>query len=402
MAIDQVVELLAPLGADLLAVQHTRALSPFSPQVLSFLGDLSDLLRSDSRVRLLPDLYAFGFWCRRTSIEAMGRNYADNHSRLGRGVIFHVGPANVPVNFAYSLAAGLLAGNANLVRAPSADFPQVAIIAQTLDTLLKKPEHHELRNHVRLVRYDRNLHEATAKFSEICDVRVIWGGDDTIDVIRRHKLSARAFDITFADRYSVCIIDAENYLQTNKYSSLAQAFYNDTYLFDQNACTAPHLILWLGKTEVVNRAQEEFWESLRAHVEKKYAIDAQSAVTKLSAALRYSALHEGSRIIPSKNNLITRITTAELEEGIENWHSNCGFFVECHLSRIEEILAIITRKYQTLSYIGLSGDYLRQLFIKARSLGIDRIVPVGRTLEFSLEWDGYDLIRTMSRLIHRS
>jgi hypothetical protein len=401
MAIDKVVELLAPLGADLLAVQHTRALPPFSPQVLSFLGDLSDLLRADPRVRLLPDLYSFGFWCRRTSIEAMGRNYADKHSRLGRGIVFHIGPANVPVNFAYSLVAGLLAGNANLVRVPTADFLQVAIIAQTLDTLLKKPEHHELRDHIRLVRYDRNSQEATARFSKICDVRVIWGGDDTIEVIRSNKLNARAFDITFADRYSACIIDAENYLQRADHASLAQAFYNDTYLFDQNACTAPHLVLWMGEVEVVNNAKQLFWENLQALVEKKYTIDAQSAVTKLTSALRYAALHDRARIFQSRGNLITRISISDLERGIEDWHANCGFFFECHLTSIDQILPVITRKYQTLSYAGLSGEVLRQLLIQARSLGIDRIVPIGRTLEFSLEWDGHDLIRSMSRIINR-
>ena len=31
--------------------------------------------------------------------------------------------------------------------------------------------------------------------------------------------------------------------------------------------------------------------------------------------------------------------------------------------------------------------------------GIDRIAPVGHTMDFALTWDGYDLIRTLSRRI---
>ena len=31
--------------------------------------------------------------------------------------------------------------------------------------------------------------------------------------------------------------------------------------------------------------------------------------------------------------------------------------------------------------------------------GIDRVVPLGRTLDFSLNWDGYDLIYSMSRVL---
>ena len=31
--------------------------------------------------------------------------------------------------------------------------------------------------------------------------------------------------------------------------------------------------------------------------------------------------------------------------------------------------------------------------------GIDRIAPVGHTMDFALTWDGNDLIRTLSRRI---
>ena len=399
MVLDDRVELLAPLGAALLRIQHCLALSPFAPQVLAFLGDLSQMLCADPRARTLPDLYSFGFWCRRASLEAMRRDYPEIDRRLGRGVVFHVGPANVPVNFAYSLVAGLLAGNANIVRVPSADFVQVRIIAQALDALLSNPVHQDLREHIRLVRYDRNAQDITAVFSSVCDVRVIWGGDSTIDNIRRNALPARAVDVTFADRYSVCVIGAQRYLDEGKASVLAQGFYNDTYLFDQNACTAPHLVLWLGAPEVVKQASDLFWTQLHAHAQGRYTLEPRSAVDKLAQALRFAAQHEGSRIVPSPDNLITRITLGKLEPGIDDWHGNCGFFFEYELAELEQILPIVSRRYQTLSYAGLDKADLQALVIQGRALGIDRIVPIGRTLEFVLKWDGHDLIRTLSRQI---
>jgi hypothetical protein len=42
---------------------------------------------------------------------------------------------------------------------------------------------------------------------------------------------------------------------------------------------------------------------------------------------------------------------------------------------------------------------LINFFKKIKPLGIDRIVPIGKTLDFSLNWDGYDLINQMSRII---
>lgn len=399
MALDGRVQLLAPVGAELMRIRHVRPLQPFAPEVLAFLGALSEVLCADPRSRTVSDLYAFGFWCRLTSLEAMRRGYPEINRRLGRGVVFHVAPANVPVNFAYSLAAGLLAGNGNIIRVPSADFVQVSIIAEAIDALLSTSVHNALRDHIRLVRYDRDEQDITASFSDACDVRVIWGGDNTIDNIRRELLPSRAFDVTFADRYSACVIGAERYLEEGNVSSVAQSFYNDTYLFDQNACTAPHLVLWLGAPGVVKQAREVFWNELHAQVQARYVLEARSAVDKWANALRYAAMHEGSRIVEGKDNLITRVELGTLESGIEDWHGNCGFFFEYELVDLEQVLTIVSRRYQTLSYAGLDKASLHNLVTGGRALGIDRIVPIGRTLEFALEWDGYDLIRTLSRLV---
>lgn len=399
MTPDGSVQLLAPVGAELMRIGQVKPLQPFAPEVLAFLGELSEVLCADPRARTLPDLYAFGFWCRRNSLEAMRRSYPEINRRLGRGLVLHIAPANVPVNFAYSLAAGLLAGNANVIRVPSAEFAQVGIIAEAIDDLLSASTHNVLRDHIRLVRYDRDEQDITASFSSACDVRVIWGGNDTVDTIRQQALPSRAFDVTFADRYSACVIGAEGYLEKGKHSSVAQGFYNDTYLFDQNACTAPHLVLWLGEPGAVKRAREVFWCELHAQVHGRYEMEARSVIDKWANALRYVALHEGSRIVEGQDNLITRVELEKLEPGIEDWHGNCGFFFEYELANLEQVLTIVSRRYQTLSYAGLDKDCLQNLVTSGRALGIDRIVPIGRTLEFALEWDGFDLIRTLSRLV---
>ena len=44
--------------------------------------------------------------------------------RMGRGVVFHIAPSNVAVNYAYSFAVGFVLGNANLVRLPSRRLPR--------------------------------------------------------------------------------------------------------------------------------------------------------------------------------------------------------------------------------------------------------------------------------------
>ena len=67
---------------------------------------------------------------------------------------------------------------------------------------------------------DEHNADLNSFFSGFCDVRVIWGGDQTIDKIREAKIPSRAIDITFADRFSGCIIKAKGFLQLEDKSNI--------------------------------------------------------------------------------------------------------------------------------------------------------------------------------------
>ena len=79
-------------------------------------------------------------------------------------------------------------------------------------------------------------------------------------------------DIVFADRYSFCVIDQfkVSKLKDLELKNLAQKFYNDTFLVDQNACSSPHLIVWLGDKDL--KARKIFWNKLYKYVDKKYTM----------------------------------------------------------------------------------------------------------------------------------
>ena len=110
------------------------------------------------------------------------------------------------MNFAYSLIMGLLAGNINIVRIPSKNFKQVDVFIEVLNKLKEKTTFKEVLNKIILVHYKREK-EVTDYLSSICSNRVIWGGDNTIAEIRKSILPARAYDVTFSDRYSFSILD---------------------------------------------------------------------------------------------------------------------------------------------------------------------------------------------------
>lgn len=88
----------------------------FDEEVCCFLHELSSAIRMDKECKDYPDLITFGFFCRKANIERLKNEYAEEY-RIGRGFSFHIAPSNVPINFAYTLVAGLLAGNICVVRA---------------------------------------------------------------------------------------------------------------------------------------------------------------------------------------------------------------------------------------------------------------------------------------------
>lgn len=371
---------------------------PFADNVIEFLNALSGALLKDRMSRLYPDAITFAFFCRKANLLALKEKYTSADAlRMGRGILFHIAPSNVPINFGYSLVAGLLAGNNNIVRVSSKQFPQVDLIIKHLHELMEGGQHDEVARRIALVRYDRTS-DASAFFSSICNVRVIWGGDATIQTIRQNAIPARSFDVCFADRYSIAAIHPDAIMAADdaEIKKLAEAFYNDTYLFDQNACSAPHTIFWI-KSNNLKAAKERFWTAVHQHTSKKYKLQAVMSVDKLTAFYRQAACMY-VRMQEMPDNVVVRSELAELPKNIEDFRCACGYFSEYTVLSLDEIAPIVSIKYQSLGYFGFSREELVDFVIRNRFQGLDRIVPIGETTAFSLTWDGYNLIEIFSRI----
>jgi len=373
-------------------MKNIRPMKPFSNEVLSFLNDLSRTVMQTGKA--YSDVATFGFWCRRSALIQEKNKYDDIALRLGRGIVFHITPSNVPVNFAFSFVAGLLAGNANIVRLPSKNFDQVNIITKAINELLKT-NHQGMKPYISMVRYPHDS-GITDILSTMCDSRIIWGGDQTITEIRKSPLNPRANEITFADRYSIAVINADEYLKAENKDKIAQDFYNDTYFTDQNACTAPRLIAWLGNGK--EAAKEEFWKYVHWLVAEKYSLAPVQAIGKLHALYKTASRYD-IKCEMHKDQYITRVKVDMLDGSLMDYKYNSGFFFEYDADELNEIIPILSERCQTLTYFGLSQIELKQFLDEYKPNGVDRAVPMGRSMDFSLVWDGYDTIRCLSRKV---
>ena len=368
------------------------ALPPFDEKVISFLNALSKPLM---KYREYSDVVTFAFWIRQANINSLRGRFKSNEFRLGRGVVFHIAPSNVPVNFAYSMVSALLCGNSNVVRVPSKEFPQVEIITNAITTTLE--QYPEMRPYIACIRYEHDK-EINDLFSSICDVRIIWGGDRTIEEIRQSPLRARSTEITFADRYSLAVIDSDAYLAIENKERIAQNFYNDTFFSDQNACTSPRIIIWTG--EQIQESKKQFWQFEHTVVKEKYNFQPIQAVNKLTRAYLDAIVLHNAHIEPHEDNFIYRVKLESLL-GL-NLDNNSGYFYEydCKHNLLEIKELCNSKKCQTIAYIGEKEMFLELLSCGIK--GIDRIVPVGTTMDFDLVWDGYDLTHELSREITTS
>jgi hypothetical protein len=381
-----------------------QPLPPYDAGACELLHQLSRLLLADPEARPFTDVMAFGYWCRRASIARLQRAYLEQGSqaqaRLGRGLAFHIAPANVPANFAYSLAFALLSGNASVVRVPSKDYAQVAIIVRALRQLLRLPEFAGLAAMTALVRYPHD-EALTAQFSAMCDARLIWGGDQAIAAIRRAPIPSRGTEVAFADRYSFCAVDAASVLRAgaDALAGLAEGFYNDVFQMDQNACSSPHLLVWLGAPQQVAAAQQRFWPALHAVAAARMELQAVQAVDKYTLLCRSAVEHGNVASSVRHGNHVYRIALDSVAADMDALRGKHGLVYEFAARELDEVAHIVNSKYQTLTYFGLDREQGVGFVLRNRLAGIDRIVPVGSALDMGVIWDGYDIVRTLSRIV---
>ncbi len=372
----------------------------FDKLVISFLDDISIAIKKSKLASPYSDLKNFGFWCRKTNLINISENYPKKNLMLGRGIVLHITPSNVPLNFAFSFAFGMLSGNSNIVRLPSRNFTQVNILCRIIYKILKKFKYSSLLNKFCFVKYDKS-DDISSQLSREVDARLIWGGDETINKFKKYQTSPRCVDLTFSNRYSISIMDINEIakLREKELKNLAQKFYNDCYLMDQQGCSSPQALLWVGKKNFL--AKKKFWEALSKIVHLKYGSDLSVANQKITSLSRVAVTSKTNFRLNYKDFKLLRLNINDASSEIEKIQCHFGTFAEIHIGKIDKLKKIISKRFQTITYYGLERKELNDFILHNGITGVDRIVSVGRAFDIGPIWDGYDIIHSLSRIISK-
>lgn len=367
-----------------------KLLPAFAPEVLSFLEDLSGNLLNNPELGVFPDLAALGFWLRSAHIRKMAAEY-EGRMLIARGTVFHLAPGNVDTIFVYSLVSGLLAGNRSIVRLGKQKTPQQKLLLEILSEVMS--EHPAIASRVLLVRYGHD-DEITGFFSANCHVRVIWGGDATVNAIRKLPLPPGSSEIAFSGRFSLAVLHGGEFPDRE-----ISGFVTDCFSFGQQGCSSPKLIVWLNTADA---EKEKFWTALETEwAKRRFTVSPAEAMSRWNDANDAAMLAEHpARLKRSSGG------KAFLHVQLNSWsdlkrelNHGSGLFFELDVRSLEDVLQHCEESDQTIVSLGIDPELWRKAVLEAPPKGICRIVPAGKALEFSHIWDGHDLIAEMSRRI---
>jgi hypothetical protein len=147
-----------------------------------------------------------------------------------------------------------------------------------------------------------------------------------------------------------------------------------------------------------------FWGKLHSLAEKKYSLQPVMAVDKLTQGyLASTAVGEIGHICFKKNdsdydNLLVRVAVEKLSPKLMDYRGNCGFFYEYDCKDIAELRDFCNDTHcQTIGVLG-NKEILRPLVFSGIK-GVDRIAAIGHTMDFDLNWDGYNLVERLTRTV---
>ena len=374
-----------------------------SEDMLVVLDDLSRYLIKSAEAKIYPDLVSFAFFCRRSNLEqVISRIILDKNLEKMRGVgtLFHITPSNIPMNFALSFLFGFLSGNTNIVKAPISKFAQAKIFVDAWHLVSEGTDFFESNWFCDFSRSDSNIESFVAR----ADGLLVWGGDQTIQSVRQLRRKPEAIAWEFPDKYSIAMFSAQAVSQSkgNELKLLAEHFYNDTLLVDQNACSSPSLIIWVGSANEAEIARQSFWPEFEKFVaSKRKTIDLESKITRSVYLAKLGTINQN---IQSNSDWYGNVVFAWADElsliDLTESRPKLGLFLEGKISKVtdlRECKGLLGPKLQTVSVFGLDHVSVRAV-LHGEGAG-ERVVSVGQALAYSLMWDGKNAIHQLSKIV---
>ena len=370
----------------------------FDEKRLRLIAAVADDLLKDKSMTAEPPVRVFAFWTRKAALLSMQRDFEarlpQGCQAFGRGLAFHLPPANVDTLFLYSWAVACLTGNASLVRLPS-QMP--TIVQRVIDNYLWRAEEQDYAD--LFVSYPVD-DAVSAALSAVADVRLVWGGDAKVALFHGWPVRLGGKTLAFPDRRSFAVLsgDALTRLEPAGRTSLAQRMHRDVFVFDQMACASPQALFVVGDPAHHQAGVAAFLKALDAvaHSGDSQVAPAH-AIHKFVQSCEMAVVGEADRIDRLSANLTVAYAAPAATYRVRRIGG--GFLTVRYIASIGDLVDHIEARDQTVTHFGIREDELASLIDRAGARGMSRLVPVGQALNFDTVWDGYNLLGELVRLV---
>ncbi len=395
----------APSGVPLaeFLARVPQAQGVFTDERVALLDRLSQRILAHTALRADAASVALAFWLRKASLVRLREQFA---ARVGAaedavivpaGRVFHIAPANVDTLFVYSWALSFLCGNRNVVRLSTRTGDVVEALIHVIGEVMKSEP--LLAEDNAFVQYERS-DAVNAALSQWCSHRIVWGGDVTVEALRRAPLNPHASERVFSSKFSWSVIRSGAWLaaEAAQQVALGERFFNDVFWFDQMACSSPQVIFWIGTEAEKAEAVPAFDSALAEVVRRKLPEGPEAAVAVQRRNRAFSlATVEGVQFDRTQ----TAFTSVQVcdRTSLDREVCGAGFLIHAGAGALLETVDFVTDADQTVTHFGFPPEELRTFAAAAGARGLDRVVPAGEALAFSPDWDGYSLLRDFVRTV---
>lgn len=389
------------LSAQLERVRALTPLHPFAPVLKEFAREFSRRVFRLPEVRQHPELATLAHWFRGAAVEHLATQAAQAGTGLARprGVVFHLAPANVDVLFAYAWLMSVLCGNVNIARLSQRPSAQRDALLGILQGMRAEGIFGDILERTLFLTYPHD-DSITRQISAMSHARIVWGGDATVARIRSIPLAPLALELVFPDRFGVAAVRASaiSQLPPENLPELARRFCNDVLWFGQQACSSPRTLYWVGTPQDIESAKQVFWPAVRAEA-ARFDDEPAAVMGRVTDAFLLAALGFQTHVDGVLGNYPLTLQAPRADAAQREIQSGHGLLVEMNLATLAELAPELDDRDQTLVEYGFSSDELTGFVQVLGNRAIDRIVPMGRALDFHHVWDGVDLFAVLSRRV---
>ncbi|MBN2101790.1 MAG: acyl-CoA reductase [Candidatus Aenigmarchaeota archaeon] len=368
----------------------------------------------DPKLRGIEGINFLSIWMKRISIENMiSINFTkreilekfieikDNHfiKAQPRGLACHWIAGNIPTLGLFSWMQSVLCKNRNIVKVPADSIEVMEKLIKSFSEVKTEINGCEYKGDDILsvsafLSFPRDDFTLNQEMSLAADAKIIWGGADAVNAIKKYPEKESCESLIFGPKYSFAIMDS-SFIEENDIEKALNGLVMDIMVFDQAACSSPQILVIeknkkYSKEDIARMVAKIFNEFSEKYPKGRMN---PSTVAKIVNERGMFLLDENKGALFSKAPDWTILIDNEIELN-EAVQSRTLFIKET-----DDLLKLsnqISQKIQTVGIAVKNNEKLFRICDEFTKGGVSRCVRFGSMNHYESPWDG---MLQMSRLV---